>query len=64
MPRPDPGRPAPASPSDRGGQVTVTCGSTYALDMALDLLLERGDPLLLEEYTYSHALEAQLIPKG
>lgn len=45
-------------------QVTVTCGSTYGLDVALDLLLERGDPLLLEEYTYSHALEAQLAPKG
>lgn len=45
-------------------QVTVTCGSTYALDVVLDLLLERGDPLLLEEYTYSHALEAQLMPKG
>lgn len=45
-------------------QVNVTCGSTYGLDVVLDLLLERGDPLLLEEYTYSHALEAQLMPKG
>ncbi|KAI8473556.1 MAG: pyridoxal phosphate-dependent transferase [Monoraphidium minutum] len=45
-------------------QVTVTAGSTYALHVVLDLLLERGDPLLLEEYTYSHALEAQLMPKG
>lgn len=55
-------RPRHSPPAAR--QVTVTCGSTYALDVALDLLLERGDPLLLEEFTYSHALEAQLMPKG
>jgi hypothetical protein len=44
--------------------VTVTCGSTYGLDIALDLLLERGDPIVVEEYTYSHALDTQLMPKG
>ncbi|GBF96915.1 hypothetical protein Rsub_09920, partial [Raphidocelis subcapitata] len=44
--------------------VTVTCGSTHGLAVALDLILERGEPLLVEEYTYSHALEAQLLPKG
>lgn len=48
----------------RPASVTVTCGSTYSLDVTLDLLLERGDPLLVEEFTYSHALEAQLMPKG
>jgi DNA-binding transcriptional MocR family regulator len=51
---------SPAAPFE----VTTTCGSTNALDVALDLILERGAPLLLEEYTYSHALETQLMPKG
>jgi hypothetical protein len=47
-----------------GFGVTVTCGSTYGLDIALDLLLERGEPVVVEEYTYSHALDTQLMPKG
>ena len=32
--------------------------------LVLALLLDRGDPLLVEEYTYSHILESVAEPKG
>ena len=42
----------------------ITPGATAALDGVLRLLLNPGDPILLEEYTYSHALESLFIPAG
>lgn len=47
-----------------GRDLVVTAGSTAALDAALRALLSRGDALLAEEFTYSHALEALMAPHG
>eukprot|EP00798_Chlamydomonas_sp_ICE-L_P018251 gene18251-24704_t len=44
--------------------VAVTTGATLAIDCIINLLLNRGDPLLCEEFCYSHALEAQFVPRG
>ncbi|KAL4933334.1 aminotransferase-like domain-containing protein [Aspergillus undulatus] len=41
-------------------QCALTPGSTYAWDTALRLLCERGDYLLMEEYTFSSAQETAL----
>lgn len=38
-------------------QCTLTAGSTYAWDTALRLFTERGDYILMEEYTFSSAAE-------
>ncbi|KAJ5125625.1 Aromatic amino acid aminotransferase [Penicillium atrosanguineum] len=38
-------------------QCTLTAGSTYAWDTALRLFCERGDYILLEEYTFASAAE-------
>lgn len=35
-----------------------------ALQMLVSLLLDRGDSLLLEEYSYPHMLECVVAPKG
>ena len=34
------------------------------VQMALCCLLNRGDSLLCDEYTYSHLVEAMVTPKG
>ncbi|BCS26590.1 aminotransferase-like domain-containing protein [Aspergillus puulaauensis] len=44
-------------------QCCLTAGSTYAWDTALRLLCEKGDYLLMEEYTFSSAQETAL-PQG
>lgn len=36
---------------------SLSCGNTHALDIALRMLCERGDWLLVEEYTYPGTLE-------
>ena len=38
-------------------QCTLTAGSTYAWDTALRLLTERGDYIMMEEYTFASAAE-------
>ncbi|KAJ5662184.1 Aromatic amino acid aminotransferase [Penicillium maclennaniae] len=38
-------------------QCTLTAGSTYAWDTALRLFCERGDYIMLEEYTFASAAE-------
>jgi hypothetical protein len=40
----------------------ITPGATAALDAVTRLLLDPGDPLVVEEFTYSHALEALFVP--
>ena len=35
---------------------TLTCGNTYSFYICLRMLLERGDYLIMEEYTYSSAI--------
>eukprot|EP00951_Prasinocladus_malaysianus_P001060 scaffold7468_cov31-Prasinocladus_malaysianus.AAC.3 len=42
----------------------LTNGSNHLIEMALAMLLEQGDPILCEEYTYSNILESTLMPKG
>jgi hypothetical protein len=48
----------PAAPVD----LLITPGATAALDAVTRLLLDPGDPLVVEEFTYSHALEALFVP--
>jgi hypothetical protein len=45
-----------------GMQVVMTQGSSAALDCLFRMLLNPGDPVLLEEYTYAHVVEAGLLP--
>lgn len=44
-------------------QCCLTAGSTYAWDTALRMLCERGDYILMEEYTFSSAQETA-TPQG
>jgi len=45
-----------------GMDVVITSGSSAALDSLVRMLLNPGDPILLEEYTYAHIVEAHLLP--
>ncbi|KAJ5377056.1 Aromatic amino acid aminotransferase [Penicillium cosmopolitanum] len=45
------------SPPYADWQCTLTAGSTYAWDTCLRLLTERGDFILMEEYTFASAAE-------
>ncbi|KAJ5467618.1 Pyridoxal phosphate-dependent transferasemajor regionsubdomain 2 [Penicillium sp. IBT 31633x] len=45
------------SPPYADWQCTLTAGSTYAWDTALRVLCERGDYILMEEYTFASAAE-------
>eukprot|EP00878_Enallax_costatus_P044444 GHUV01053073.1.p1 GENE.GHUV01053073.1~~GHUV01053073.1.p1 ORF type:complete len:197 (-),score=38.95 GHUV01053073.1:140-730(-) len=47
-----------------GCEVIITSGNSAALDALTRVLLNPGDPVLLEEYTYSHFVEAHLLPIG
>ncbi|GES57259.1 aromatic aminotransferase Aro8 [Aspergillus terreus] len=44
-------------------QCCLTCGSTYSWDTALRMLCERGDFIMMEEYTFSSAQET-VLPLG
>lgn len=54
--------PPPAAPI--GMEIVITQGSSAALDSLCRMLLNPGDPVLLEEYTYAHVVEADLLPMG
>lgn len=45
------------SPPYSDWQCTLTAGSTYAWDSALRLFTERGDYIMMEEYTFASAAE-------
>ncbi|DBA67017.1 hypothetical protein WJX79_010292 [Trebouxia sp. C0005] len=45
-------------------QVLVSNGSNHAIEMVTDLLLERGDSILVEEYTYFYMVDSVLPVKG
>ncbi|KAK9807681.1 hypothetical protein WJX72_005972 [[Myrmecia] bisecta] len=45
-------------------EVMVTGGSNHTLEIIFSLLLNRGDPLLCEEYTYPHVVESFMNMKG
>eukprot|EP00879_Flechtneria_rotunda_P000651 GHRR01000765.1.p1 GENE.GHRR01000765.1~~GHRR01000765.1.p1 ORF type:complete len:584 (+),score=193.54 GHRR01000765.1:499-2250(+) len=47
-----------------GMEIVITQGSSAALEALFRMLLEPGDPVLLEEYTYAHVVEAHLLPMG
>eukprot|EP00891_Asterochloris_glomerata_P003670 jgi/Astpho2/3670/fgenesh1_pg.00059_%23_23_t len=47
-----------------GQRCVITSGSNQAIDMVLCVLLNRGDSLLCDKYTYSHLVEAMVGPKG
>ncbi|KAF2484258.1 aromatic amino acid aminotransferase [Neohortaea acidophila] len=38
--------------------VSLTCGATSAIEILLRMLCDRGDSILMEEYTYTGAMEA------
>lgn len=58
----NPTLPPPAAPI--GMEIVITQGSSAALDSLCRMLLNPGDPVLLEEYTYAHVVEADLLPLG
>ncbi|RMJ29122.1 Aromatic amino acid aminotransferase [Aspergillus sp. HF37] len=41
-------------------QCSLTCGSTFSWDTTLRMLCERGDYILMEEYTFSSSVETAL----
>lgn len=47
-----------------GMKVVITQGSSAGLEALFRMLLNPGDPVLLEEYTYAHVVEADLLPMG
>lgn len=53
-----------APPRAARHRTLVTDGASHALELLTSLLMERGDTLLVEEYTYSHFLECVVAPKG
>lgn len=47
-----------------GMDVVVTPGASAALDSLVRVLVNPGDAVLVEEYTYAHMAEAHLLPLG
>uniref|UniRef100_A0A383VSP6 Aminotransferase class I/classII large domain-containing protein n=1 Tax=Tetradesmus obliquus TaxID=3088 RepID=A0A383VSP6_TETOB len=47
-----------------GLDVAITPGASAALDAIARVLLNPGDAVLLEEFTYNHHAEAHLLPMG
>jgi DNA-binding transcriptional MocR family regulator len=47
-----------------GMDVVITPGASAALDSLVRVLVNPGDPVLVEEYTYAHMAEAHLLPLG
>jgi aspartate/methionine/tyrosine aminotransferase len=47
-----------------GLDVAITPGASAALDAIARVLLNPGDAVLLEEFTYNHHAEAHLLPLG
>lgn len=45
-------------------EVLLTNGSNHTFEMVCELLLDRGDYILTEEYTYPSVIESVIIPKG
>eukprot|EP00891_Asterochloris_glomerata_P008351 jgi/Astpho2/8351/fgenesh1_pg.00122_%23_86_t len=44
--------------------VTITVGSNNTLEILMSLLLNKGDTLLAEEFTYPHVVESFARPRG
>lgn len=42
----------------------MTAGATAGIEAVLGCLLNPGDALLVEEFTYAHALDACFLPRG
>lgn len=47
-----------------GMDVVITPGASAALDSLVRVLVNPGDAVLVEEYTYAHMAEAHLLPLG
>lgn len=47
-----------------GMDVVITPGASAALDSLVRVLVNPGDPVLVEEFTYAHMAEAHLLPLG
>lgn len=45
-------------------ETVITSGATQAIDLATRCLLNPGDSILCEEYTFAHALECIFTPQG
>jgi DNA-binding transcriptional MocR family regulator len=43
--------------------ITITNGSTHSVETVMALLLNAGDALLVEEFTWSHATESIFGPR-
>eukprot|EP00879_Flechtneria_rotunda_P018602 GHRR01019520.1.p1 GENE.GHRR01019520.1~~GHRR01019520.1.p1 ORF type:complete len:239 (+),score=101.08 GHRR01019520.1:268-984(+) len=56
--------PSSSSSSPIGMDVVMTPGSSAALDALVRVLCGPGDPVLVEEFTYSHHAEAHLLSLG
>lgn len=47
-----------------GMDVVITPGASAALDSLVRVLVNPGDAVLVEEFTYAHMAEAHLLPLG
>lgn len=44
--------------------IVVTTGSNHTIEMIMSLLMDKGDTILCESYTYPHMIESLVIPRG
>jgi DNA-binding transcriptional MocR family regulator len=47
-----------------GLDVAITPGASAALDALVRVLVDPGDAVVVEEFTYAHMVEAHLLPLG
>lgn len=47
-----------------GHEVAITNGGNHTVEILVSLLCDRGDSILMEEYSYPHMLECVAAPKG
>jgi DNA-binding transcriptional MocR family regulator len=59
-----PQQPNPQQVEPVGMDVVITPGASAALDSLVRVLVNPGDPVLVEEFTYAHMAEAHLLPLG
>ncbi|KAL6762781.1 pyridoxal phosphate-dependent transferase [Haematococcus lacustris] len=53
-----------APPAPAGCASVITAGAVHAVSLLTSLLLDPGDWLVIDQYSYSHAIETIFLPKG
>lgn len=51
-------------PSATKHDCVVTSGSNITIEMIMSLLMDKGDTIMCESYTYPHMIESLVLPRG